>query len=383
MKALQNAAPGQLFFMQINSPVQRRELPERLKAEGLKASYAVADFAKLPRSGNPCKVLDEFVKDCRQIKILYVEGLDLAIASHPYPGDAIEELSLGRELLASLGVAVVFLLPRFLIDLIRSQALNLWSWRAHDFNLDPIDRDRPLTDFRPFFEGVDSIAPGDTPESRDRRIRILRRLYDQAIAERRTPESLVDPIVMPLAEDLFVSGRYAEAEELLRHALSIYEKTPRPEHPNVAILWNNLGEAWRAKGDHGKAIAYFEKALESDLKTLGPEHPNVAILWNNLGGVWRDKGDHGKAIEFYEKALESDLKTLGPGHPSVAILWNNLGGVWRDKGDHGKAIAYFEKARASAHKTLGPEHPDTLRIRRNLEAAKDGLEKTKKDRVSP
>ena len=48
--------------------------------------------------------------------------------------------------------------------------------------------------------------------------------------------------------------------------------------------------AWHAKGEYGKAIEYYEKALKSDLKTFGEDHPNVATSWNNLGVAWQAKG---------------------------------------------------------------------------------------------
>ena len=84
--------------------------------------------------------------------------------------------------------------------------------------------------------------------------------------------------------------------------------------------------------------------LEGDLKTLGPEHPKVAIIWNNLGLVWHHKEDHDKAIDYFEKALQIDFKNFSPAHPQVAIRWNNMGSAWIDKGDYDKAIDYFEKA---------------------------------------
>ena len=95
-----------------------------------------------------------------------------------------------------------------------------------------------------------------------------------------------------------------------------------PQHPKVAIDWNNLGEAWRAKGDYDQAIGYYEKALASDLTTFGPQHPKVAIRWNNLGMAWKGKGDYDQAIEYYEKALKV-FKQFGLDH-RVRVVAGNL-----------------------------------------------------------
>jgi tetratricopeptide (TPR) repeat protein len=164
-------------------------------------------------------------------------------------------------------------------------------------------------------------------------------------------------------------GQYNKAIEYFENALACDLKSVGPEHPKVAIRWNNLGAAWKAKGKYDKAIKYFKKALASDLKTFGPEHQNVANRWNNLGATWHAKGRNDQAIGYYEKALESDLKTFGPAHPDVATLWNNLGEAWKAKGKYDQAIEYYEKALASDLKTFGPEHPNVANRWNNLGTA--------------
>jgi tetratricopeptide (TPR) repeat protein len=83
-------------------------------------------------------------------------------------------------------------------------------------------------------------------------------------------------------------------------------------------------------------------ALKSDLNNFGENHPKVATRWNNLGEAWRAKGKYDKAIEYYEKALKSDLNNFGDDHPNIAAHRNNLGVAWSAKGEHDKAIKYLE-----------------------------------------
>lgn len=54
------------------------------------------------------------------------------------------------------------------------------------------------------------------------------------------------------------------------------------EHPTAAIYWNNLGLAWREKGQYDIAIAYYEKALV-ELRKFGLDH-YVVITEKELGG---------------------------------------------------------------------------------------------------
>src|SRR5262245_36811679 len=61
--ALRDAAPGDLIFVQINSPVQRRQLPEKLAVDGLRRPFVVADLATFRPGPPPDGVLQEFLKE--------------------------------------------------------------------------------------------------------------------------------------------------------------------------------------------------------------------------------------------------------------------------------------------------------------------------------
>src|SRR5712692_679781 len=208
--ALRDATPGDLIFVQLNSPVQRRRLPEQLAADGLRRPSAVADFATFQPGPPPHGILREFLEELKPTppEILFVNGLEHWIDADP---QTLEALNLGRERLASLGVVVVFLLPAYLIDLLRTRALNLWSWRAHHYSLEPGEAATGRDGLMQSLDTGHSIAPGDTPEARDRRIRILQRLLDEGLAENRTLDSLTRSILLPLVQEIHNAGRFAEA----------------------------------------------------------------------------------------------------------------------------------------------------------------------------
>jgi tetratricopeptide (TPR) repeat protein len=146
-----------------------------------------------------------------------------------------------------------------------------------------------------------------------------------------------------------------------------------PRHPDVAIDYNNLGEAYRTKGNYDRAISYYKKSLEINIKKLGLKHPNVALSYNNLGLAYNSKGNYDRAIFYYKKSLVLKLDSLGPKHPNVALSYNNLGEAYRAKGDYKKAISYHEKALAISIKTLGSEHPNVALSYNNLGLAYNGM----------
>ena len=78
------------------------------------------------------------------------------------------------------------------------------------------------------------------------------------------------------------TNRLAEAEPLMRRALTIDEQSYGPEHPHVAIDLNNLARLLQATNRLTEAEPLMRRALTIDEQSYGPEHPDVAIDLNNL-----------------------------------------------------------------------------------------------------
>ena len=76
----------------------------------------------------------------------------------------------------------------------------------------------------------------------------------------------------------------------------------------------------RNKGEYDKALEHYQKSLAIKLKQLGPEHPSVAISYNNMAYVYKAKKDLAKAKEYWEKAHEIFSGKLGPNHPNTKLV---------------------------------------------------------------
>jgi hypothetical protein len=59
---------------------------------------------------------------------------------------------------------------------------------------------------------------------------------------------------------LAAQGRLAEAEPLYRRSLAIYEKALGPEHPNTALVRNNLILFYRRQGREAEAEALEKRS---------------------------------------------------------------------------------------------------------------------------
>jgi tetratricopeptide (TPR) repeat protein len=190
--------------------------------------------------------------------------------------------------LANLRVVVVFLLPAYVIDLIRSHALNLWSWRAHHYVLESPDDRHGQDEAVLSFATGHTIPPGDTPETRDRRIRILQRLLDEGLAQHRSPDSLARSVLFPLADELYIAGRFTESLTVLD---LLQEKVANsPESTETAEILNRRGITLAALGNTEEAIPLLQRALTIREQILGLNHPDIAQSLNNLAGSMTLRG---------------------------------------------------------------------------------------------
>ena len=92
-----------------------------------------------------------------------------------------------------------------------------------------------------------------------------------------------------------------------------------------------MGQILHAKGDLEGALRNMQRALSIGEKVYGPEHPSVAIQFNNMGQILQDKGDLDGALRYTQRALRILEKTLGPDNPSTKIIAGNLTSIQKAK----------------------------------------------------
>jgi esterase/lipase superfamily enzyme/Tfp pilus assembly protein PilF len=161
-------------------------------------------------------------------------------------------------------------------------------------------------------------------------------------------------------------GRYSEAEPFFKRALAITEKALGPDHPNVGAALTNLGQLYRAEGRYDEAQLLFKRALAIDEKALGPDHPNVGATLNDLATLYHDQGRYAEAEPLYKRALAITEKALGPDHPTVGATLNNLATLYQGQGRYAEAEPLFKRALAIDEKALGPDHLDVSTNLNNL-----------------
>ena len=113
------------------------------------------------------------------------------------------------------------------------------------------------------------------------------------------------------------------------------------DNPASAEALYGIGSVYLKQGKNSEARDFFERAAK--LKASYPETtPNA---WNNLGLLAAREGDSGKAIGYFEQALQ-----LSPDH---FIALENLGNAYRQQKRLEEARAALERALA-----IKPEDPE-------------------------
>jgi len=160
-----------------------------------------------------------------------------------------------------------------------------------------------------------------------------------------------------VAELYRTTGRYTEAESLMRRALAIDEKSLGPEHPSVARRLNSLASLLQAINRLAEAEPLYRRALAIHEKGLGPDHPEFARALNNLAAQLRDTNRLAEAELLVRRALVIGENSLGPDHPNIAKYLSNLAQLLHATNRLAEAEPLFRRALAIEEKTLGPDHP--------------------------
>ena len=127
---------------------------------------------------------------------------------------------------------------------------------------------------------------------------------------------------------LFNVGLVEEAIWIYRKALRVDPTIAEQHKARMAIVHNNLGVAYDARGQADLATEEYREALRL--------RPELADAHNNMGTALRAKNKLDDAIREYRKALT--LK------PDYAIARHNLGLSFASKGDLDGAIKEYREA---------------------------------------
>jgi tetratricopeptide (TPR) repeat protein len=133
------------------------------------------------------------------------------------------------------------------------------------------------------------------------------------------------------------------------------------DHPDIASVYNNIGNVHYQKEDFNLALKNYEIAYEIRRKRLAPNHPDLAGSLGSISRIYKAKGNHDTAIDYFQKALKIFEINYPGNHLRKAMTTYNIGTVYSDKEDFDTALTYLSRALEMYRHLLPDQHGDIAR----------------------
>ncbi|GBU25510.1 hypothetical protein R83H12_02153 [Fibrobacteria bacterium R8-3-H12] len=121
------------------------------------------------------------------------------------------------------------------------------------------------------------------------------------------------------------------ADKFYNEAIEYYEKAIKLD-PNFVLVYINRGNAHLEKGEYGKAITDYNKAIQLDKYFEDVK----ATTFCDLGTAHYHNGNYSESIDAYDKAINLDS--------NYATAYHYRGNSYYMKCEYGKAITDYNQA---------------------------------------
>lgn len=164
---------------------------------------------------------------------------------------------------------------------------------------------------------------------------------------------------------LYWEKDWSKTIALLDTALPLAEKDIGGEHPNYAVLLNDLGVSYWKTGNLRQATAILEKSIRIKKVSLGEEDPDYKASLLNLANVLYDSKNLTGAEDYYFKVIES-YKNVEYKDAYYQTALNSLGGLYESQANYDQAEKYYLKALEYKEETAGSSHLTYAKVLQNL-----------------
>uniref|UniRef100_A0A2I3H774 Clustered mitochondria protein homolog n=1 Tax=Nomascus leucogenys TaxID=61853 RepID=A0A2I3H774_NOMLE len=162
-----------------------------------------------------------------------------------------------------------------------------------------------------------------------------------------------------LARLHYIMGDYAEALSNQQKAVLMSERVMGIEHPNTIQEYMHLALYCFASSQLSTALSLLYRARYLMLLVFGEDHPEMALLDNNIGLVLHGVMEYDLSLRFLENALAVSTKYHGPKALKVALSHHLVARVYESKAEFRSALQH-EKEGYTIYKTqLGEDHEKT------------------------
>jgi tetratricopeptide (TPR) repeat protein len=172
-----------------------------------------------------------------------------------------------------------------------------------------------------------------------------------------------------LAATLWRRNRPREAEQILKDALSRWQRSSGLDTMRALRAMNELGNVYRSEGRNTDALQMYQRAAAGMSQTLGADDPQTLSALSNLASALGADGRFEEAKRIGEQVLAVQIRRFGRRHPRTMTTLNNLADIKSKAGSPQalkEASREFRTLLKIQHEEMGEMHPMTLATVNNL-----------------
>eukprot|EP00747_Dinoflagellata_sp_TGD_P169420 gnl/TRDRNA2_/TRDRNA2_198376_c0_seq1.p1 gnl/TRDRNA2_/TRDRNA2_198376_c0~~gnl/TRDRNA2_/TRDRNA2_198376_c0_seq1.p1 ORF type:complete len:584 (-),score=108.60 gnl/TRDRNA2_/TRDRNA2_198376_c0_seq1:71-1822(-) len=176
------------------------------------------------------------------------------------------------------------------------------------------------------------------------------------------------------ATSFWQQGKYEEAAELFRKAITGMEAVRGPDDANTLSAHHNLSLVLHGQGKLASAQTHVKIAREGFSKLYGKEHPLTLKAAHNDALIALALGRHQEALSGFKATHDARCRVLGAKHIDSLKSSCNLGLALVSSGDASQAKDVLQHTFSALEHTVGRNHPLALAALQNLSIAMAALE---------
>lgn len=155
---------------------------------------------------------------------------------------------------------------------------------------------------------------------------------------------------------------WEQCSRLLPHVLTIAADTSSQQREFASLL-SRAADYLRQRAQFEQARLLYQRALSIYEQTLGPDHPQIAFPLNILANLYRNQGRFEEAEPLYRRALAIRRQQRGDQHIETAISLADFARLHELRNQPELALALYQQALSIREHLLGLVHPETRETR--------------------
>ncbi len=186
----------------------------------------------------------------------------------------------------------------------------------------------------------------------------LRTAVELLLETERPADAFLIETMSQYSEALDFAGQTAEAERIVRTALTLAREVYGNEHRKVATILNDLAVLLSGQLRFDEALSLHQEALALRRRLPDATSGDVAQSLNNMSNVVVHLGDLASGEALLRECIEIRRRDLAPDHPHLANSLNGLGVLLYQQQKYAQAEAVYEECLAIKKRIFEPDHPE-------------------------